>query len=127
MEMAGLYYTEDIRVIPLVGRYERDEDQAYLLSATHKHEVPTHIRTVKELFQMFQSEHGRCVSNVWWDIKDVATHVGWIFEKREEYVDEKGKYYICATWVALHRMCEHCADGFVPAKIEKKPYNPEAE
>jgi len=124
MDLEGVYYLIDTRIVPLCGRYKRDDMRTYGLNS-FRDEVSTHLETVKELFQEFQSEYGRCISKVMHG--NEPKEVGWVFEKRMAYEDEPKEHYIQETWITLHRKCTHCSGGFTHAEIEKKPYNPGPE
>lgn len=58
-----------------------------------------------ELFREAQREHGRCMSKIYVDIEGHAepVHVGWYFEKRDQYSDSDETYlrgaWVTVTWV----------------------------
>lgn len=59
-----------------------------------------------KLFKGLQREYGRCISKVHIDtVKGVRT-IGWVFEKRMKYDDERSNtpedYYVRHVWVTLH-------------------------
>jgi hypothetical protein len=106
------------------------------LDARYRHQSESFMseeyETMKELFQSFQSEHGRCISKLFQTTADEEDiHTGWVFEKKDEYYDRDPgprKYFIQETWVSLFDPCEHCnGRGHIPHKIEHPPWPPEEE
>ena len=60
-----------------------------------------------ELFRSLQKEYGRCVSKVYIDQPNESLNplpVGWVFQKKVEYSDVQGQYFVRETWIELkHR------------------------
>ena len=62
---------------------------------------------IGRLFRAMQKEHGRCTSKVYIDRDGGAVHIGWHFEKRQQYEDtgrhgRPPKFYVAGCWVELH-------------------------
>ena len=88
--------------------------------------------SIKELFQKFQEQHGRCVNKVFVSLKEKDIQIGWVFEKKEEYEHDSFKsqrqFYIQETWVSLHDFCEECSGrGHLPHEIVHPPWPPEEQ
>ncbi len=59
------------------------------------------INTLSDLYRYGVCEFGRCTSKVFIDGKDNNTqHIGYIFEKRLEYNDNK-ETYLQETWLTI--------------------------
>jgi hypothetical protein len=56
---------------------------------------------LKELFNTYQRQFGRCISKVYIDIQNQAKAIGWVFQKLEKYEDTH-EPYLMETWVTLH-------------------------
>lgn len=56
---------------------------------------------IGELFRFLQQEYGRCTSKVYIDTEQGTRAIGWVFEKRQGYLDCK-ETYLMETWVMLH-------------------------
>lgn len=59
---------------------------------------------IGKLFLAMQREYGRCVSKMYIDRGSESVAVGWVFAKRMEYEDYRGRgdrYYVREVWVHL--------------------------
>lgn len=65
------------------------------------------------LFSQLQAENGRCTGHVYIDRNGDSVPVGWVFEKRKEYVDAK-ETYLHRTWITV---LEPTEDGDRPKRI----------
>ena len=78
----------------------------------------TNAETVGQLFRSCRKNLGRCTGKAFIDAKGEPRHVGWIFQKRTEYLDDpwsgedKGMYLL-ETWVTFRKEepaphCDRC-------------------
>jgi hypothetical protein len=69
-----------------------------------------------------QKEYGRCTGAVYIDTSEGTKKIGWVFRKREEYSDYRGRgdrYYTREVWVQLHD-----AEPERKTTIDKGDYTP---
>lgn len=71
-------------------------DDTYSIKGT----VLENCETVREAFDSFQKEYGRCVSKVYVDTADGTKQIGWCFESRQKYEDSD-ETYLREVWVTL--------------------------
>jgi hypothetical protein len=79
-------------------------DKGYRFGESEPYEPYTD--DVGSLFRAMRREYGRCVSSVYVDAPDgKVKRVGWVFRKRMEYEDYRGRgerFYTREVWVTLH-------------------------
>ena len=123
-------YTEEYVVVPL-DKEGRNWEHAYRSGNTHCEDME--FESMKELFETLQESYGRCKGKVYCDTpEDDSAHIGWIFEKKEEYERDsyagQRQYYILETWVSLYTLCDSCSGfGRHPLVIEHPSWPPEEQ
>jgi len=74
---------------------------------------------IARLFLNLQKEYGACKSSVFNDIAGKAVRVGWYFEKKVEYSDNRSytpkdkRFYVQGAWVTFYEK---------PAEVTKKEF-----
>jgi hypothetical protein len=74
---------------------------------------------IGRLFRDMQKEYGRCTGHVYVGDGPDVKKVGWVFEKRMEYDDYRGRgdrFYVRTVWVRLAESVER-----TPPKVVVKP------
>lgn len=58
---------------------------------------------IGRLFRECQREYGKCISKIYIDSTSGETKaIGWVFQKKREYEDDKSRTYVHEAWVTLH-------------------------
>ncbi|PNX50900.1 MAG: hypothetical protein BV458_12360 [Thermoplasmata archaeon M9B2D] len=92
--------------------------------------------SMKEIFQDFQQQFGRCIGKVYSTTKDEERdiHIGWVFEKKDEYERDyrdnsiRRKFFIQETWISLYDPCSECGCfGYLPHEIIHPPWPAEEQ
>lgn len=62
----------------------------------------TRYETIGELYRGCMKEHGRCIGSIFIDkMNGKVKRVGWVFLKREEYLD-CAETFLCETWISVY-------------------------
>lgn len=79
-----------------------DKKKEMRLGSTEVYE--TVYSSVKELYLALRKQYGKCVSSIYVDSpgKAKSRRIGWVFEKKEKYIDSKEEY-LRETWVTVHK------------------------
>jgi hypothetical protein len=82
-----------------------DDSQQWRFGDSDVYETWASVDQRGDLFRSLQREYGRCISTMMIDDKDApggARAIGWVFEKRMAYEDDRRKFYKREVWVSLH-------------------------
>jgi hypothetical protein len=114
----GIYVSENH--MKVITDSHGDDDKVYRLGDIEPYEAYTD--NVGKLFRNMQKEYGRCTGAVYIDTSEGTKKIGWVFRKREEYSDYRGRgdrYYTREVWVQLQE-----AEPERKTTIDKGDYTP---
>lgn len=80
-----------------------NKTEGYMLQEPITYPIEDTIFTgtsIKDLFNFFLKECGRCISKLYIDTDDNTKQIGWVFERKEKYTDIH-EPWIHQTWITL--------------------------